>query len=108
RRTAAWCSGAPPGGRWDLIHGTRPSRHASRGQSGRTSRGLPGDQPTMAATVTLTIPDPRRGRARLLLLGLAVAGLLAVTTASSLSPRPSLAADSTTPEHTISVSGTGR
>jgi len=62
----------------------------------------------MAATVTLTIPDPRRARARWLLLGLAVVGLLAVTTVPSFSPRPSLAADATNPEHTISVSGTGR
>ena len=56
----------------------------------------------MAATVTLTIPDPRRARARWLLLGLAVVGLLAVTTVPSFSPRPSLAADATNPEHTIS------
>ena len=64
----------------------------------------------MAATVTLTIPDPRRtsSRTRWLLVGLAVAGVLAATTAPSFSPRPSLAADATPPEHTISVSGTGR
>lgn len=62
----------------------------------------------MASTLTITLPDLRGARMRWLLGGLGLAALLAVTTAPSFSPRPSLAADATAPEHTISVSGTGR
>jgi len=58
--------------------------------------------------VTITLPLPG-SRARWIALGLG-AGLVAASIASpALSPRQILAADpGTTPEHTISVSGTGR
>ncbi|MGH2512577.1 MAG: SIMPL domain-containing protein [Candidatus Limnocylindrales bacterium] len=59
-------------------------------------------------SLTLTIPTPGR-RARLIAAGLGVTVFLAATSMPSLSPHPTLALDtsSTTPEHTISVSGTG-
>jgi len=60
--------------------------------------------------VTLTVPLPG-ARVRWTALGL-VAGLLAAATVlgPALAPRPSLAVDpsSTNPDHTITVSGTGR
>ncbi len=58
-------------------------------------------------STTLTIPTPGR-RARLIAAGIGVSLFLAATSLPALSPRPTLAADSSTPpEHTISVSGTG-
>lgn len=59
-------------------------------------------------SLTLTLPTPGR-RARLIAAGLGVTVFLAATSMPSLSPHPTLALDpsSTTPEHTISVSGTG-
>ncbi|HEY7827073.1 MAG TPA: SIMPL domain-containing protein [Candidatus Limnocylindrales bacterium] len=58
-------------------------------------------------STTLTIPTPGR-RARLIAAGIGVSLFVAATSLPALSPRPTLAADpSPTPEHTISVSGTG-
>ena len=59
-------------------------------------------------STTLTVPTPGR-RARLIAAGIGVGLFLVATSAPALSPRPTLAVDtsSTTPEHTISVSGTG-
>lgn len=59
----------------------------------------------MATTITIPSIGPR---ARWLAVAAAAAALLVATSAPSLSPRPSLAADATKPDHTISVSGTGR
>ena len=59
----------------------------------------------MATTVTVPTPGLR---ARRLTLATAAIGLLLVASAPSFSPRPSLAADATKPDHTISVTGTGR
>ena len=59
----------------------------------------------MATTVTIPTPGLR---ARRLTLATAAIGLLLVASAPSFSPRPSLAADATKPDHTISVTGTGR
>ena len=58
-------------------------------------------------SMTLTVPTPGR-RARLIAAGIGVGLFLAATSMPALSPRSTLAVDSsTTPEHTISVSGTG-
>jgi uncharacterized protein YggE len=59
----------------------------------------------MATTITIPTLGPR---ARWLAIAAAATALLVATAAPSLSPRPSLAADATKPDHTISVSGTGR
>ncbi len=59
----------------------------------------------MATTITIPTIGPR---ARWLAIAAAAAALLVATSAPSLSPRPSLAVDATKPDHTISVSGTGR
>ena len=59
----------------------------------------------MATTITIPTLGPR---ARWLAVAAAATALLVATAAPSLSPRPSLAADATKPDHTISVSGTGR
>ncbi|HTC86477.1 MAG TPA: SIMPL domain-containing protein, partial [Candidatus Acidoferrum sp.] len=59
----------------------------------------------MPTTITIPTIGPRT---RLLAVGLTVAALLAIASAPSLTPRGTLAADATAPEHTISVSGTGR
>jgi uncharacterized protein YggE len=60
----------------------------------------------MSTTVTIPTFGPR---ARLIAAGIGVSLILAATSLPSLSPRPTLAVDpsSTTPEHTISVTGTG-
>ena len=60
----------------------------------------------MSTTVTIPTFGPR---ARLIAAGIGVSLFLAATSLPSLSPRPTLAVDpsGTTPEHTISVSGTG-
>jgi hypothetical protein len=58
----------------------------------------------MSTTVTIPTPGPR---ARLIAVGIGVSLFLAATSAPALTPRPTLAVDSTAPEHTISVSGTG-
>jgi len=58
----------------------------------------------MSTTVTIPTLGPR---ARLIAVGIGVSLFLAATSAPALTPRPTLAVDSTTPEHTISVSGTG-
>ena len=55
-------------------------------------------------TITLTLPTERL---RWLGIGLAV-GLVAAIASPVFAPRTALAADDTKPEHTISVSGTGR
>jgi uncharacterized protein YggE len=59
-------------------------------------------------STTLTIPTPGR-RTRLIAAAIGVSLFLAATSAPSLTPRGTLALDSsgTAPEHTISVSGTG-
>jgi uncharacterized protein YggE len=57
-------------------------------------------------STTVTIPTPGT-RARLIAVGIGVSLFLAATSAPALTPRPTLAVDSTVPEHTISVSGTG-
>jgi uncharacterized protein len=59
----------------------------------------------MATTITIPTIAPR---ARWLAIATAATALLIATAAPSLSPRPSLAVDATKPDHTISVSGTGR
>lgn len=59
----------------------------------------------MATTITIPTIAPR---ARWLAVATAATALLIATAAPSLSPRPSLAVDATKPDHTISVSGTGR
>lgn len=61
----------------------------------------------MATTITITTPTIGP-RARWLAVAAAATALLIATAAPALSPRPSLAADPTKPDHTISVSGTGR
>jgi uncharacterized protein YggE len=60
-----------------------------------------------STTITIPVPGPR---ARLLAAGVAVGLLLAASAAPVLTPRGILAVDGTgtTPEHTISVSGTGQ
>lgn len=59
-------------------------------------------------STTLTIPT-LGPRARLIAAGIGVSLFLAATSLPALAPRPTLAVDpsTTTPEHTISVSGTG-
>jgi uncharacterized protein YggE len=60
------------------------------------------------ATTTITLPVPG-SRARWLALGLASGLLLAAIASPAFAPRTILGADSsTTPEHIISVTGTGR
>lgn len=59
----------------------------------------------MATTITIPTIGPR---VRWLAVATAATALLIATAAPSFSPRPSLAADATKPDHTISVSGTGR
>lgn len=59
----------------------------------------------MATTITIPTIGPR---ARWLAIATAATALLLAAAAPSFSPRPSLAADATKPDHTISVSGTGR
>ena len=60
------------------------------------------------ATTTITLPIPGR-RARWLALGLATGALAAAIASPAFAPRPIIGADpSATPEHTISVTGTGR
>ena len=59
----------------------------------------------MATTITIPSLD---GRARWLAVATAATALLLAATAPSFGPRPSLAADAAKPDHTISVSGTGR
>jgi hypothetical protein len=59
----------------------------------------------MATTITIPTIGPR---ARWLAVATAATALLIATAAPSFSPRPSLAADATKPDHTISVTGTGR
>lgn len=56
-------------------------------------------------TITLNLPTTR---VRWLGIGLAVGLLVAAIASPAFAPRTALAADDTTPEHTISVSGTGR
>jgi len=59
-------------------------------------------------SITITIPSPSQ-RARWLAAGLAVGLLSAAVASPAFAPRPTLAVDpAATPEHTISVSGTGR
>jgi uncharacterized protein len=59
-------------------------------------------------STTVTIPTVGT-RGRLLIAGLATTSLFVIAGVPSLSPRSSLAVDTTTPNpHTISVSGTGR
>jgi len=59
----------------------------------------------MATTITI----PTLGlRARWLGIAIAATAVLLAAAAPSFSPRPSLAADATKPDHTISVTGTGR
>jgi uncharacterized protein YggE len=59
-------------------------------------------------STTLTIPTPG-SRARLIAAGIGVSLFLAATSLPALTPRPTLAVDpsTATPEHTISVTGTG-
>ena len=59
----------------------------------------------MSTTITIPSIGPRT---RLLAVGLAATALLAIASAPSFTPRGTLAAAATPPEHTISVSGTGR
>ena len=59
----------------------------------------------MATTITIPTIGPR---ARWLAVATAATALLIAAAAPSFSPRPSLAVDATKPDHTISVSGTGR
>lgn len=59
----------------------------------------------MATTITIPTIGPR---ARWLAVATAATALLIAAAAPSFSPRPSLAADATKPDHTISVTGTGR
>jgi uncharacterized protein YggE len=59
----------------------------------------------MPTTITIPTIGPRT---RLLAVGLAATALLAIASAPSFTPRGALAVDATTPEHTISVTGTGR
>jgi uncharacterized protein YggE len=59
----------------------------------------------MATTITIPSLD---GRARWLAVATAATALLLAAAAPSFGPRPSLAADATKPDHTISVTGTGR
>ncbi len=56
-------------------------------------------------TITLNLPTTR---VRWLAIGLAGGLLVAAIASPAFTPRATLAADGTTPEHTISVSGTGR
>ena len=56
-------------------------------------------------SITLTLPT---SRARWIGIGLAVGLLVAAIASPAFAPRTTLAADDTTPDHTISVSGTGR
>src|SRR6185295_4077407 len=75
--------------------------------SAATSRPNRGSYRPMATTITITTPTIGP-RARWLAVAAAATALLIATAAPALSPRPSLAADPTKPDHTISVSGTGR
>ena len=61
----------------------------------------------MSTTLTIPTPGPRT---RLLVAGIGVSLFLAATSMPSLTPRSTFAVDtaSTTPEHTITVSGIGR
>lgn len=59
----------------------------------------------MATTITIPTIGPR---ARWLAVATAATALLVATAAPSFAPKPSLAVDATKPDHTISVSGTGR
>jgi hypothetical protein len=59
----------------------------------------------MATTITIPTIGPR---ARWLAVATAATALLIATAAPHFSPNTSLAADPTKPDHTISVSGTGR
>ncbi|HEX7474020.1 MAG TPA: SIMPL domain-containing protein [Candidatus Limnocylindrales bacterium] len=59
----------------------------------------------MATTITIPTIGPR---ARWLAVAAAATAVLLATSAPSFAPRASLAADPTAPQHTISVSGTGR
>jgi uncharacterized protein YggE len=59
----------------------------------------------MATTITIPTIGPR---VRWLAVATAATALLLAASAPAFSPRPSLAVDATPPEHTISVSGTGR
>jgi uncharacterized protein len=56
---------------------------------------------------SITIPT-LSGRARWLAVATAGTAVLLAASAPSFGPRPSLAADATKPDHTISVTGTGR
>ena len=60
----------------------------------------------MSTTLTIPTPGPR---ARLIAAGIGVSLFLVATSMPALTPRPAAAVDptTTTPEHTISVSGTG-
>ncbi len=59
-------------------------------------------------TTTITLPVPGQ-RARWLAVGLASGLIVAAIASPAFAPRPALGADSSTaPEHTISVTGTGR
>lgn len=59
-------------------------------------------------SITISIPSPSQ-RARWLAVGLAVGMLSAAVASPAFAPRPALAVDpALTPEHMISVSGTGR
>ena len=59
------------------------------------------------STVTLTLPVPD-SRTRWVAIGLAAGLLIAAIASPAFTPRAALAAGDTMPEHTISVSGTGR
>lgn len=61
------------------------------------------------STTTITLPIPG-SRIRWLALGLAGGALIAAIASPAFAPRPiyGVGTDGTTPEHTISVSGTGR
>ena len=61
------------------------------------------------ASTTITLPIPG-SRTRWLALGLAGGALIAAIASPAFAPRPiyGVGTDGTTPEHTISVSGTGR
>ena len=56
-------------------------------------------------SITLTLPS---SRTRWLGIGLAIGLLVAAIASPAFAPRATLAADNTPPEHSISVSGTGR
>jgi uncharacterized protein len=59
----------------------------------------------MATTITIPTIGPR---ARWLAVATAATALLLAAAAPAFTPRPSLAADATKPDHTISVTGIGR